>query len=86
MYKFKKSMDGYIFKAPSKRKGKKYDAFDSDDKYITSFGSLPYEHFYDKIGYYKSLNHLDKKRRANYRSRHKKNTGITGLLASYYLW
>jgi hypothetical protein len=55
---------GFTFKAPSKRKNKKYDVY-YDDIYLTSFGQLPYEHYEDKIGYYRDLNHYDKKRRDN---------------------
>ncbi len=35
-----------------------------------NFGDRRYQHFRDKIGLWKSLDHLDKKRRANYRKRH----------------
>ncbi len=33
------------------------------------FGHKDYQHFKDKIGFYKSLDHGDKKRRDNYRKR-----------------
>ncbi len=59
----------FTFVAPSRRQHKKYDVF-IGDKYITSFGDNRYEQYYDKIGYYKSQNHGDKLRRANYYSRH----------------
>ena len=57
----------YSFKISS-RKGKKYDAF-KNGKYIVSFGSKKIFHYYDKIGFYKHLNHLDNKRRDNYYNR-----------------
>jgi hypothetical protein len=55
---------------PSTRKNKKYDVF-KDGKYILSFGHLKYEHYFDKLGYYSNLNHLDKNRRKNYLTRSK---------------
>ena len=54
----------YTFQV-SKRKGKKYDAF-KNGKYIVSFGSTKNFHYFDKLGFYKHLNHLDNKRRDNY--------------------
>lgn len=72
-YKFTKKLniDGKIFyfAAPSKRLNKKYDSYDEKKKYYNSFGQLPYQHYKDKIGYYKNLNHLNDKRRQNYLSR-----------------
>jgi hypothetical protein len=53
---------------PSTRKNKKYDVF-KDGKYILSFGDKRYQHYFDKLGYYSNLNHLNKKRRDNYRRR-----------------
>lgn len=60
-YKFKKS----------KRKNKKYDAYDLNDNYIASFGALGYQQYKDKIGYYSDLDHNDKERRKRYYARHK---------------
>ena len=57
----------YSFKVSS-RKGKKYDVF-KDGKYLVSFGSKKNYHYYDKLGFYKHLNHLDNKRRDNYYNR-----------------
>ena len=34
-----------------------------------SFGDTRYEHYFDKLGKYKHLNHNDKKRRESYRRR-----------------
>ena len=53
-------------------KGKKYRAILKDGKKV-DFGALGYEHYKDNvIGLYSHLNHLDKKRRSNYRKRHSK--------------
>jgi hypothetical protein len=55
----------------STRKGKKYMVY-YNGKWI-HFGSIFYEHFFDKtpINLYSNLNHLDKDRRKNYLSRAK---------------
>jgi hypothetical protein len=68
-------VDDYIFKAPSKRKTAKYDAYDLSGNFIISFGALypdgtPYEQYKDQIGHYSSKDHLDKKRRQAYYLRH----------------
>jgi hypothetical protein len=55
----------------SNRKYKKYDVYDKDDKYITSFGDTRYEHYKDKLGLYSKLDHEDKDRRENYLKRSK---------------
>lgn len=34
------------------------------------FGHRDYQHYYDKLGDWKKLNHLDEKRRQKYRKRH----------------
>ena len=86
-YKFHKRLDGVDFYAPSTNINKKYDAYVNNKKY--SFGSRLYEQFNDAIGYYKDLNHYDKKRRANYRARHKHdklNEYSSGYFSYYYLW
>ena len=67
---FQRVMDGYTFKAPSRRKGKKYDAFNADGKHIASFGALGYQQFSDRIGHYRSMNHNDFKRLELYYARH----------------
>jgi hypothetical protein len=54
----------------SDRKGKKYKAVVNGK--IVHFGALGYQHYRDRIGLYKSLDHLDPKRRKSYRDRHKK--------------
>ena len=72
-YKFIKkiNVDGqyFYFAAPSRRLNKKYDSFDANKEYHNSFGQLPYQHFIDKIGYFKNLDHNNEKRRQNYLSR-----------------
>ena len=57
---------------PSKRKYKKYDAYDGDT-YLCSFGDIRYQHYHDKLGYYSHLDHHDKQRRKRYYSRHNKD-------------
>jgi hypothetical protein len=58
-----------IFKK-STRPGKKYMA-KVGDRWV-HFGALGYQHYYDKIGLYHELDHLDKDRRKRYRERHRK--------------
>lgn len=60
----------------STRKNKKYDVYEQKQdglKYLTSFGDVRYQHYKDKLGLYSHLNHLDKKRRDLYYTRHKKD-------------
>ena len=86
---FEKKLDGYIFRAPSRRHFKKYDVYDLNDKYITSFGDIRYEQFHDKIGHYKDKDHNDPTRRDNYRGRHKHDIldkPTAGYFSYYYLW
>jgi len=59
----------YTIVAPSKTASKKYDVY-WNDKRVVSFGARGYQQYHDKIGFYKKDDHLDKTRRANYRSRH----------------
>lgn len=80
--------DGFTFKK-STRLNKKYDVY-KNGKYITSFGSSLHEHYFDKIGLWSHKNHLDKKRRQNYRSRHKNDNlndkNSAGYFSWFYLW
>lgn len=86
--------DDFIFVAPSKRNGKKYDVYSKDNKYITSFGAIkpdgtPYEQYTDKIGHYSKYDHKDKARRDRYRKRHdgEQHTKYTaGWFSWNYLW
>lgn len=83
-----KYIKGYTVKV-STRKNKKYDVY-KDDKYITSFGDKRYQHYKDLIGYYKDLDHNDKKRRELYRLRHRNDNiddpNYAGFWAWNYLW
>lgn len=83
-----KRKDGFIFVAPSKRKGKKYDVYDGkNNKYIASFGAVGYQQYKDKIGFYKEFDHLDKKRRERYYKRHKEANYLSPKWFSHkYLW
>lgn len=88
---FERKLDGYVFKAPSRRNFKKYDVYDSDGKYITSFGDNRYEQYHDKIGYYRDKDHGDLQRRENYRTRHKhdildRNKPTAGFFSMNFLW
>lgn len=83
---FIKKKDNFIFVAPSKRIGKKYDVYDLKKKYVTSFGSINHEHYRDKIGYYKKLNHYDKDRRFRYRQRHINDYISDPSKAGYFAW
>jgi hypothetical protein len=86
---FEKRIGKYLFKAPSRREHKKYDVYDSDGKYITSFGDNRYEQYHDKIGYYKSKDHGDVERRDNYRTRHKHDIldrPTAGFFSMNFLW
>jgi hypothetical protein len=84
----------FTFLAPSRRKYKKYDVYDSRNKqYITSFGAIrpngtPYEQYFDKIGYYSYGDHHDKKRLSNYYSRHGNEATLLSpkWFSNRYLW
>lgn len=83
--------DGFIFVAPSKRKGKKYDVYDHNNIYITSFGALNMQHYKDRIGHYSELDHNDKKRLKAFNSRFarliKKRDPFSAMYySSKYLW
>jgi len=87
-YKFEKEIEGFTFKAPSRRKGKKYDVFSESNKYLASFGSNVHQQFFDRIGFYSHLDHRDSDRMTRYFKRH-------GLVATprtpkwfshFYLW
>jgi hypothetical protein len=72
---------------PSTRKNKKYDVFE-DDKYLLSFGDKRYQQYYDKIGFYSHLNHLDNERKKRYYARHGKtnNKKSAKYWSNKYLW
>lgn len=75
----------YTFKK-SKRKNKKYDVY-KNGKYLTSFGDNRYQQYFDKIGIYSSLNHLDERRKDLYYKRHGKAKFESAKWFSHkYLW
>ena len=56
----------------SNAKNKKYSVYvviNGKTKLI-HFGDKRYQHFEDKLGYYRNLNHYDEQRRKNYHARH----------------
>lgn len=83
---FIKKLYNFEFRAPSRRRGKKYDVYDEEGRYITSFGSLAHQHFFDRIGAYKELNHNDPNRRRLYRLRHKNDNYNDPAYSSFYSW
>ena len=78
----------YTFKISTK-KNKKYDAY-KNSKYLVSFGDKNYQHYFDKIGHYSHLDHLDLKRKNNYYKRFGKKEDAKFESAKYfshnYLW
>jgi hypothetical protein len=79
--------NNYEFVAPSKRKYKKYDAY-KNGKYLTSFGDVRYQQYYDNIGHYSKLNHYDNERKRLYYIRHGKNATkeSSKWFSHNYLW
>ena len=76
--------DGFDFQK-STRKNKKYMV--KVDNRTVHFGDNRYQHYRDKIGLYKHLDHGDKKRRANYYSRHGAAVKHTAKWFSHkFLW
>ena len=87
MYKFHRKLNGVDFFAPSTVTNKKYDAYVDGKKY--SFGDIRYQHYHDKIGYYKDWDHKDKIRRILYAKRHKNDNldeFSPGYFSMFYLW
>jgi hypothetical protein len=78
----------------SKTLNKKYDAILIEKKtgkeVIVPFGDSRYQHFNDKIGMYKHLDHGDIDRRRLYKLRHsgfiKKDMYSPGYFSMKYLW
>jgi hypothetical protein len=67
---------------------KKYDAIMSDGS-IVSFGDNRHFYFFDKMGMYPELNHLDKERKDNYKLRHHKDINkrfSPGWMSYNFLW
>ena len=88
--KFNKKEFKLIRFIKSKVKNKKYTAIIRDREtlreYRVHFGDKRYEHYFDKIGMYSHLNHLDKKRRRNFRHRHKRNYDPNTYSPAYFSW
>lgn len=74
----------YLIKV-SHRKHKKYDVYRGED-YITSFGDNRFQHYKDRIGYYATLDHKDKSRRALYRMRHVNDNTDDPNYAGFWSW
>lgn len=69
----------------SKAKNKKYSVYVMKDNKIKliHFGSSIHQHFFDKIGEYPELNHLDTKRRNLYLKRSMNIRNGKGELTAY---
>jgi hypothetical protein len=88
--------ENYIFVGfkKSNTKNKKYDAIlkhkITNKPKLVPFGDINYKQYKDKaLGLYSNLNHLDKKRRDNYKARHYKdinNKFSSGYFSNLYLW
>lgn len=53
------------------------------------FGDIRYQQYFDKMGHYSHLNHLDQKRRSYFWARHHKSEnkiGTPGWFALHVLW
>lgn len=73
-------------------KNKKYSVYvkGKNGPKLIHFGAAGYQHYFDRLGRYKDLNHLDEKRRENYRKRHAgdnyKNKDFPGYWSWNVLW
>jgi hypothetical protein len=85
---------GFTFITPAIKKYKKYSVY-YNDVYITSFGQLkpnmtPYTQYKDRIGAFSAYDNNDKKKRANYRKRHKNDhiddINSPGFWSWHVLW
>ena len=61
--------DKLFYIKKSEHKNKKYDVFDENYMYVTSFGDKRYQQYHDAFGEYNYLNHDDPHRRQNYKKR-----------------
>lgn len=71
----------------AKKYPKKYYAIVEGKKIY--FGDKRYGQFYDKMGFYRDLNHFNKVRRASYKKRHEKDRHIKytpGWFSDKLLW
>jgi cyclopropane fatty-acyl-phospholipid synthase-like methyltransferase len=69
----------------SKAKNKKYSVYiiKDDNIKLIHFGDTRYQHFFDKIGEYPELNHLDQDRRNRYLKRSMKIRNAKGELTAH---
>jgi capsid portal protein len=66
---------------------KKYYAIVNNRKVY--FGQYPYQQYRDKLGYYSDLDHLDKQRRKNFKSRferYRHRKGSSAYFSDQILW
>jgi hypothetical protein len=49
------------------------------------FGDIRYQHYHDRLGYYRSLDHKDDQRRRLYRARHD-GEQLTPYTAGWFAW
>lgn len=85
----KKINNKTYFIEESTRRNKKYDVYDFNYKYLTSFGDKRYQHYHDRLGLYSKLDHWDQERRRLYRLRHTEshtNPKKAGYWSWYWLW
>lgn len=71
----------------SDKSSKKYFAVVNNRKVY--FGAKGYQHYFDKMGYYSSLNHLDPDRKRRFLARHKTGPvkkGTAKFFAINILW
>lgn len=85
MYNF----EGYMILVSDKYP-KKYVALVDKNKKIKRvyFGDVRYEQYYDKLGYYKNLNHYDENRKYKYYKRHGRDAkeGTAKWFSHNILW
>lgn len=76
----------------SKKPNKKYVAYltkpNINGRSAIHFGDTRYEQYYDKIGLYKKLDHLNSERRARYYARHSKDYPkyTSDWFSKHFLW
>jgi hypothetical protein len=81
-YKIWRGYKIYISDKPSKKyyaivdNKKVYFGKGTNPSALARCGQMPYEHYYDILGYYQNKNHLDKLRRSSYYARHGKTAEI----------
>ena len=81
--------DNMVFVAPSNKKNKKYDVYDNQLNYITSFGAYGMPQYMDVIGHYSDMDTLNEDRKYLYYQRHKHDKNIypySSFFSNRYLW